>query len=273
MIKNLFVFLGIYLIANFKSPSQEYILKTIPQREKGVLDLTIKKISSKPITGVIDRIDKTIFLEVYEDNYIYLTEDLNELNYVSVTGKNNNYNKVINYNSDLLSGKEIRNGNLLYILQNFNGKKIVKLTYQIEPNDLYVGIVQRNGDLEKVYKIELIENVDKKFEYLGLTIETPEALDFRKTSFSKGRSSKIAASTQIVVTNPNGLELMLKTKTDKVDLKNDENNILTVENFNIEEKKESKKNIFTLTGNINNISPDTQPGQYKGVVYLELYSQ
>ncbi|MGL5279122.1 MAG: hypothetical protein ACRC8M_08655 [Cetobacterium sp.] len=266
------IFLCLCLVSNLKSVSQEYILETVVQKERAVLDLTIKKISSKGITGIIDRIGKIVLLEINENNQIYITENLDELSYVSVSGKNNNYNKVVNYNNELLNGKEIKNGNLSYRLQNFNGKKIISLVYQIEPTDLYIGIIQKNGDLDKVYKVEFVEDIDQKFEYLGLTVETPEPLDFRKSLLSQKKGSVVAASTQIVVKNPNGLKLELKTKTPQVELKNGEST-LTVDNFNIEEKKEIGKNVFILTGKMDDLPLDIPSGQYKGTVYLELYSQ
>ncbi|MGL5000044.1 MAG: hypothetical protein ACRC5T_13875 [Cetobacterium sp.] len=281
MIKKYYISTLIFFTTVFNiSSAKEYKLETIATRPKATIDLTVKKLSSKPITVIIDRIGKTALLEISENNHIYITENLDELSYVSVSGKDNNYNKMVNYNGDLLTGKEIRNGNLAYKLYSFNGKKVIDLKYEIEPTDLYVGIVTKNGDLEKVYKADFIEDVDKKFETLGLTIETPENLDFTKAVFSGTRTNAVASRTQIVVNNPSGSELELVVREKSINLTNGSSQ-LPIKEFEVENLgnettgpswEQKGKTIFILTGIMDKSALDTAAvGKYKGTVTLDLY--
>ncbi|MGL6067021.1 MAG: hypothetical protein ACRC0R_08060 [Cetobacterium sp.] len=282
MRKKYYVSIMIFFVTAFNLFSaDDYKLETIATRPNATLDLTVKKLSSKPITVIIDRIGKTALFEITENDHIYITENLDELSYVSVSGKDNNYNKIVNYNGDLLTGKEIRNGNLAYQLYSFNGKKVIDLKYEIEPTDLYVGIVTKDGDLEKVYKAEFVEDVDKKFETLGLTIETPETMDFTKAIFSGTRTNVVASRTQIVVNNPSNSELELRVRETQINLTNGTAE-LPIKSFEIENSGNQHngstdinakgKTTFILTGLMDKVELDAAAvGKYKGTVTLDLY--
>lgn len=242
-----------FILVCLNLKGDNYKIKTIQLKKNATIDLTIKKISSKPLIGIIDRLTKTILIEIEDTNDIYLTENLKDFNDITISGLNNN----------LSSEKDIIIRNLSYNLINFNNKKIVKLDYEIEPENLYIGIIDKKRDLKKVYKINYIEDLEKKFEYLGLTIENSSKIYFNESS---------QASTEIIVNNPNGSKLAMNAKNLPVKLRN-QNFEIEINKFNIEETIKKNQNIFKITGIIEAIPNNIPSGEYKGTLYLELYAK
>lgn len=137
--------------------SQEEIMtvETLKRKKEATLDIEVTKIKSIPLPGIIDEENKKIIFDfkelkaeakrkkirIDENNYdMFLMEKLDKL-------------------WDIKSGikKEVvQNKNLTYRSVDKNGEKILEISYEIKPENIYIGVMNKNTkNVEKVFKGEL----------------------------------------------------------------------------------------------------------------------
>lgn len=153
--KIIYSFLFFSLFAIVFSQEEIMTVETLKRKKEATLDIEVTKIKSTPLQGTIDEENKKIIFDfkelkaeakrkkirIDENNYdIFLVEKLDKL----WENKNGTRKEIV------------QSKNLAYKVSEKNGEKYLEISYEVKPENIYIGIINKNTkSMEKVFKGEL----------------------------------------------------------------------------------------------------------------------